>query len=185
MDPKIKKSEIDLLGHRYGAHSCGRSDEDGFSRTLVVKLIEELETEPLPHLTPNEHAHLLVLIQTTLEVGHSVIHFYLLLMILLFRLMSNAARWTQMDCDMLYPCVLSISSTVASDRIPAAHRSMGIYRGNLDIESVSDIAIWSGLFTARAKSCCSTPRLLRAMARCAGPTLGHLVSLCGFIHKNQ
>ena len=34
-----------------------------------MKLLEELETEPLPHLTPNEHAHLLVLIQTTLEVG--------------------------------------------------------------------------------------------------------------------
>jgi len=34
-----------------------------------MKLIDDLETEPLPHLTPNEHAHLLVLIQTTLEVG--------------------------------------------------------------------------------------------------------------------
>jgi hypothetical protein len=45
-----------------------RSDEDGFSRALVVNLLDQLETEPLPHLTPNEHAHLLVLIQTTLEV---------------------------------------------------------------------------------------------------------------------
>jgi hypothetical protein len=45
-----------------------RSEEDGFSRALVIKLIDQLETEPLPHLTPNEHAHLLVLIQTTLEV---------------------------------------------------------------------------------------------------------------------
>lgn len=45
-----------------------RSDDDAFSRALVMKLIDELETEPLPHLTPNEHAHLLVLIQTTLEV---------------------------------------------------------------------------------------------------------------------
>ena len=33
-----------------------------------MKLIDQLEIEPLPHLTPNEHAHLLVLIQTTLEV---------------------------------------------------------------------------------------------------------------------
>lgn len=46
-----------------------RSDEDGFSRAFVMKLIEQLEMEPLPHLTPNEHAHLLVLIQTTLEVN--------------------------------------------------------------------------------------------------------------------
>jgi len=45
-----------------------RSDEDGFSRTLVMELLDQLESEPLPHLTPNEHAHLLVLIQTTLEV---------------------------------------------------------------------------------------------------------------------
>jgi hypothetical protein len=45
-----------------------RSGEDGFSRALVMELLDQLETEPLPHLTPNEHAHLLVLIQTTLEV---------------------------------------------------------------------------------------------------------------------
>jgi len=44
------------------------SDEDGFSRTLVMELLDQLESEPLPHLTPNEHAHLLVLIQTTLEI---------------------------------------------------------------------------------------------------------------------
>ncbi|EGO30925.1 hypothetical protein SERLADRAFT_432587 [Serpula lacrymans var. lacrymans S7.9] len=43
--------------------------QDGeFSRPLVMSLIENLEAQPLPHLTPNEHAHLLVLIQTTLEV---------------------------------------------------------------------------------------------------------------------
>ena len=50
------------------AYINNRSDEDGFSRSLVMDLIDQLETEPLPHLTPNEHAHLLVLIQTTLEV---------------------------------------------------------------------------------------------------------------------
>ncbi|KAJ6621584.1 RAVE protein 1 C terminal-domain-containing protein [Mycena sp. CBHHK59/15] len=42
--------------------------EEGFSRTLVDRLIETLENDPLPHLTPNEQAHLLVLIQTTLEI---------------------------------------------------------------------------------------------------------------------
>ncbi|KAJ7492768.1 RAVE protein 1 C terminal-domain-containing protein [Mycena latifolia] len=43
-------------------------EEEGFSRALVGRLIETLESNPLPHLTPNEHAHLLVLIQTTLEI---------------------------------------------------------------------------------------------------------------------
>jgi len=45
-----------------------RSDEEGFSRPLVLRLIQALEADPLPHLTPNEQAHLLVLIQTALEV---------------------------------------------------------------------------------------------------------------------
>lgn len=43
-------------------------DETVFSRHMVETLIEQLEMQPLPHLTPNEHAHLLVLIQTTLEI---------------------------------------------------------------------------------------------------------------------
>ncbi|OCB85636.1 hypothetical protein A7U60_g7286 [Sanghuangporus baumii] len=38
------------------------------SRTLVESLVEELENEPLEHLTPNEHAHLSVLVQTRLEI---------------------------------------------------------------------------------------------------------------------
>ncbi|KAG6818061.1 hypothetical protein H0H87_009216 [Tephrocybe sp. NHM501043] len=42
--------------------------EEGFSRKLVSNLITALETSPLPHLTPNEQAHLLTLIQTTLEI---------------------------------------------------------------------------------------------------------------------
>ncbi|KAJ7076559.1 RAVE protein 1 C terminal-domain-containing protein [Mycena belliarum] len=43
-------------------------EEEGFNRALVGRLIETLETHPLPHLTPNEQAHLSVLIQTTLEI---------------------------------------------------------------------------------------------------------------------
>ncbi|KAI0036631.1 WD repeat-containing protein [Vararia minispora EC-137] len=45
--------------------------DDPFSRELVEKLLEHLEMHPLPHLTPNEHAHLLVLIQATLEVDEA------------------------------------------------------------------------------------------------------------------
>jgi hypothetical protein len=48
--------------------------EEGFSRTLVLGLIEALELDPLSDLTPNEQAHLLVLIQTTLEVSRRCPH---------------------------------------------------------------------------------------------------------------
>ncbi|KAJ7092570.1 WD repeat-containing protein [Mycena epipterygia] len=44
------------------------NEDEGFNRALVDRLIETLEHNPLPHLTPNEQAHLLVLIQTTLEI---------------------------------------------------------------------------------------------------------------------
>ncbi|KAH8120057.1 RAVE protein 1 C terminal-domain-containing protein [Phellopilus nigrolimitatus] len=43
-------------------------DQDRFSRSLVQYVIDELEISPLVHLTSNEHAHLLVLLQTTLEI---------------------------------------------------------------------------------------------------------------------
>lgn len=43
-------------------------EKEGFSRPLVTRLIEALETNPLPRLTVNEQAHLSVLIQTTLEI---------------------------------------------------------------------------------------------------------------------
>jgi len=55
-------SLISLLIH-------SRSDEDeGFSRSMIERLLSRLEAVPLPHLSPNEHAHLLVLIQAMLEV---------------------------------------------------------------------------------------------------------------------
>ncbi len=45
------------------------SDEDDpFSPATIKKLIDHLEEQPLPHLTPSENASLLVLIQTALEV---------------------------------------------------------------------------------------------------------------------
>ncbi|CAK5280165.1 unnamed protein product [Mycena citricolor] len=43
-------------------------EEDGFNRTLVDRLMKALEKKPLQHLTRNENAHLLGLIQTTLEI---------------------------------------------------------------------------------------------------------------------
>ncbi|KAH9996446.1 RAVE protein 1 C terminal-domain-containing protein [Russula vinacea] len=47
------------------------SDDQGFSRPLIERLLGRLEASPLPQLTPNEHAHLLVLIQAMLEVDDS------------------------------------------------------------------------------------------------------------------
>ncbi|KAL1738753.1 RAVE protein 1 C terminal-domain-containing protein, partial [Schizophyllum fasciatum] len=47
---------------------AGDSEEEGFSRRLVGRLLDALERHPLPYLTPSERAHLVVLIQTTLEV---------------------------------------------------------------------------------------------------------------------
>ncbi|KAF8213200.1 WD repeat-containing protein [Mycena galopus ATCC 62051] len=51
-----------------GPDQKDEDEEEGFSRTLVNHLIQTLESDPLPHLTPNEQAHLLVLVQTTLEI---------------------------------------------------------------------------------------------------------------------
>ncbi|KAH9897985.1 WD repeat-containing protein [Cubamyces lactineus] len=43
-------------------------EEDAFSPSVVQKLLDRLEEKPVPHLTPNENASLLVLIQTSLEI---------------------------------------------------------------------------------------------------------------------
>lgn len=43
-----------------------------FCRPVVTRLITALESHSLPNLTANEQAHLIVLIQTTLEVGSTV-----------------------------------------------------------------------------------------------------------------
>ena len=56
-----------LVFHLY--HS---SDEEGFSRPLVERLLQQLEDQPIPHLSPNEQQALEVLVRTTLEVGVSV-----------------------------------------------------------------------------------------------------------------
>lgn len=61
-------SKSKFLGSYHRLICFLRSEDEGFSRQLVIRLIESLETQPLPHLTPNEQAHLSVLIQTTLEV---------------------------------------------------------------------------------------------------------------------
>ncbi|KAI0271408.1 WD repeat-containing protein [Gloeopeniophorella convolvens] len=54
-----------------GPNESDEPDDEGFSRALVERLISHLEADPLPHLTPNEHAILLVLIQAMLEADDS------------------------------------------------------------------------------------------------------------------
>lgn len=43
-------------------------DPNSFSRKLVERLLRKLEQQPLPHLSKTEQAHLIVMIQTTLEI---------------------------------------------------------------------------------------------------------------------
>ena len=59
-----------FLCHANGSRN-GSLAEEGFSRSLILRLVEILELRPLSGLTPNEQAHLSVLIQTTLEVKFS------------------------------------------------------------------------------------------------------------------
>lgn len=63
-----KKTYVPLFSGISGIDESDRIEEGIFSRPLVARLIDSLENRPLPHLTPNEQAHLLVLIQTTLEI---------------------------------------------------------------------------------------------------------------------
>ena len=49
-------------------NTCGFSSATTFGPVLVSKLIARLEGSPLPNLSLNEMAHLIVLVQTTLEV---------------------------------------------------------------------------------------------------------------------
>ena len=65
------------------------NDEDTFSRTLVQKLLDRLELNPLPHLTPNEQAHLSALIEATLEVVAKPRPLILLLTAVMARLKNN------------------------------------------------------------------------------------------------
>jgi len=44
------------------------NDDIAFTRPVISRLIQMLEIRDLPNLSPNEKAHLIVLIQTTLEV---------------------------------------------------------------------------------------------------------------------
>lgn len=103
------------------------SDEDPFSPQAIQKLIDRLEEKPIPHLTPKEHASLLVLIQTALEVslvdcfdgGPTVCS-------PLQRSNSSVAPSIRMDCGISFPCVVSISSTDArQNQVPQRLWPMG------------------------------------------------------------
>lgn len=70
-------------------------DEQQFSHSLVQRLVEQLEDEPLPHLTPNEQQSLIVLMQATLEVG-KYFHYVFCKLTALLRLSNSVERWTRM-----------------------------------------------------------------------------------------
>jgi hypothetical protein len=68
MGLKWRRSEPPAADPRITSDRTFSDDAAGFSRTLVSRLLASLEQRPLARLTANEHAHLLVLVQTTLEV---------------------------------------------------------------------------------------------------------------------
>ncbi|KAJ3516450.1 hypothetical protein NLJ89_g1100 [Agrocybe chaxingu] len=63
---RIQKKQYGLLFN--GSTMPDDSDEIMFTRPVVTRLLEVLEAHPLPNLSSNEQAHLLVLIQATLEI---------------------------------------------------------------------------------------------------------------------
>jgi len=58
----------------------------------VQKLLDRLESNPLPHLTPNEQAHLSALIEATLEVVAKPPLLILSLIVAMARLKNNDER---------------------------------------------------------------------------------------------
>lgn len=61
-------SELELIGLTSPLIHNRLDEDQEFSRSMIERLLSRLEAVPLPHLSPNEHAHLLVLIQAMLEV---------------------------------------------------------------------------------------------------------------------
>jgi hypothetical protein len=116
-----------------------RSEEEGFSRPVVVRLLEALEAQPLPHLTPNEHSHLMVLIQTTLEVRvnqsprYEVIRY-------VQRLTNNGVPLMPTVYGISYRCDHSISS-MTEHQLPAVPVQLTHISDKLGGENVFDIVI--------------------------------------------
>lgn len=66
---KVRHSKSSAYSSLFAISSSTKEpQESDFDRQLVKQLIEDLETYPPPHFTPNEQAHLSVMIETTLEV---------------------------------------------------------------------------------------------------------------------
>jgi len=59
-------SYFDHLG--LNSHPPRRDDELAFNRPTVERLVQVLEKHPLPTLSENEQAHLIVLVKATLKV---------------------------------------------------------------------------------------------------------------------
>ena len=72
-----------------------------FRRPVVTRLITALESHSLPNLTANEQAHLIVLIQTVLEVGSPVIRFQCMIYLFKRRSTNSGVHLTLMASDTL------------------------------------------------------------------------------------
>jgi len=87
-----------------------RPDDPGFSRSLIERLVSRLEAFPLPHITPIEHAHLLVLIQAMLEVRTYVLDVVKSCPRLPFRLTIRDGPSMPMGSAISFRCALSTFS---------------------------------------------------------------------------
>jgi hypothetical protein len=127
-----------------------RQDDQGFSRSLIERLLGHLEAVPLPHLTPNEHAHLLVLIQAMLEVRtytHNMFHH------------DHGSTRLMTPGGLLIPMASAISSRCALSTfsINVLNQAAQIWREVLVTERAGardyDIVILLGRSIVKLKSC--------------------------------
>ncbi|KAF8973548.1 WD repeat-containing protein [Flammula alnicola] len=68
MQGRVDKKQYQLLFNGVSTPTPDSPDEIAFTRPVVTRLIEKLESHTLPNLSSNEQAHLIVLIQATLDI---------------------------------------------------------------------------------------------------------------------
>lgn len=132
--------------------SATTGDDELFSRDLVDRLLEALEKIPLPHLTPSEMEHLLVLIRTALEVSLGKSKVATCLTYCHTRLTNNEDHWMR--------TAYAISSQFAHFSSSIGEFLGGVERRHLirrkeslhrSFESGSGIGIFYGHSTVRAR----------------------------------
>lgn len=148
---KMTTSELRMNSKRF-LLIHNRPDDQSFSRSLIERLVERLEASPLPHLTPNEHAHLLVLIQAMLEVCTLALDIIQSRPFLPFRLTIRDAPSMPTGSAILFRCALSTSSINGPPSQTARSREELLVVGRAGARDC-DTVISFGRFTVKRKGC--------------------------------